>query len=396
MTKRMREILSKIETKNAMAKEYMEGENKDLEKAEAIMKEVENLQKEFSIEEKIYNSEKKAEELSEEKAEEVKKEIEDKKAEDEGEEKEDTTKFFAKAVRTIIRNKDLNETTNQDGGYTVPEEISTEVKKLREAEESLMDLISIKKVNTLSGEDTYKTRGQATGFGSIEEGGKLPKITAPKFSRKPWKVTKYGGYLPVTNELLKDSDANIRSIIVNWLASESRATWNNLILTAVKTKEATDLKDLDGIKKALNVTLSLFKNTSVIVTNDDGIQYLDTLKDANGRYLLEADPTAPTQMRLRAGARVVPVKQFNNSIIPTTGTKVPFIIGDLKEGIKGYDREQLSILASNVAVVEGFNAFEQDMTLIRGIEREDIKVIDDEAFVNGYIDTAVVAEAKTV
>ena len=36
MNKRMREILAKIEAKQALAKGYMEGENKDVEKAKAI------------------------------------------------------------------------------------------------------------------------------------------------------------------------------------------------------------------------------------------------------------------------------------------------------------------------------------------------------------------------
>lgn len=388
MTKKMRELLTKIETKNAMAKEYVEA--KDIEKAENIMKEVEELQKEYDIEEKIYNSEKKTSALSEEEETEVKKNIEAKK--EEKEEKEDSTKAFAKAVRGMI-NKDMNEGTPADGGYTVPEDIQTKVERLRETKESLRDLITIKKVNTNSGKETYKTRGQATGFGSVDEGGKIPKAGSPKFSRLSWEIHKYGGYMPVTNELIDDSDANIEGLMTEWLADESRMTWNNLILAVIATKAQTAFNGLDDIKKALNVTLgSKFKSTSAIITNDDGLQYLDTLKDENGRYLLNPDPTDSAKLRIRVGAITVPIKVYSNDTIATTNNKVPFIIGDLKEGIKGFDRKQLSLLPSKVAVVgsgdDQLNAYEEDLTIIRGIEREDVVMRDSQAFVNGYIEVS--------
>ena len=284
----------------------------------------------------------------------------------------------------------MNEGTAADGGYTVPEDIQTKVERLRETKESLRDLITIKKVSTNSGKETYKTRGQATGFGAVDEGGKIPKAGSPKFSRLSWTIHKYGGYMPVTNELIDDSDENIESLMTEWLADESRMTWNNLILAVIATKDAVEFTDLDDIKKALNVTLgSKFKSTSAIITNDDGLQYLDTLKDENGRYLLNPDPTDTAKMRLRVGATTVPIKVYANETLGTKNNKVPFIVGDLKEGIKGFDRKQLTLLPSKVAVVgsgeDQLNAYEEDLTLIRGIEREDVEMRDSQAFVNGYI-----------
>ena len=386
MNKKMREILTKIQKKQELAKGYIEGENKDIEKAQEIYNEIEALKKEFEVAKALFENEKEINKLSEEETEEVEKTIKDNKEDKE----EDTTKAFAKAVRGMV-NKVMSEGVAESGGYTVPADIVTKVEKLRENEESLRDEITIKKVNTNSGQETYKTRSQATGFGSMEEGGKLPKAGSPKYSRLPWKVTKYGGYMPVTNELLEDSDEDIEKDMTEWLASESNATWNKLILAIIAQKTQVNLKDLKGIKTALNVTLgSLFKNISKIITNDDGLNYLDTLEDKNGRPLLNPDPTDSTKLRLRAGATVVPIKVYSNDTIPTVENKVPFIIGSLKEGIKGFDRKQLTLLASKVAVVgsgeDQLNAFEEDLTLIRGIEREDIEMRDKDAFVNGYIE----------
>jgi len=94
-------------------------------------------------------------------------------------------------------------------------------------------------------------------------------------------------------------------------------------------------------------------------------------------------------MVLCAGATTIPVKVVPNAVLATTENKVPFIVGDLKEGIKLFDRKKLNVTASNVAVVgsgeEALNAYEEDLTILRGIEREDVEVRDEAAFVNGYI-----------
>lgn len=389
MNKRMRELLAKIEARTEVAKSYMNGENKDIAKAEEILKEVDGLKKEYEVEEKIFESEKETEKLSNKEVTEAYKKIEKNKEEEKNSTEE--TKNFAKQVKEMV-NKVLNEGAGESGGYTVPEDIVTKVERLRETKESLRDLITIKKVTTNSGKETYKTRGQATGFGAIDEQGKIPRAGSPSFNRLAWTIAKYGGYIPVTNELLEDSDENIESFITEWLADESRETWNQLILAVINENEAQEITDgLDGIKRILNVVLGArFKSTSAIITNDDGLQYLDTLKDENGRYLLQPDPTAPANIRLRAGATTVPVKVFSNDTLSTeVENAIPFIIGDLKEGIKGFDRKNLTLMTSQTAVVgsgnDTLNAFEQDLTLIRGIEREDVEMRDSEAFVNGYI-----------
>ena len=381
MNKKMRELLAKIETKQALAKGYTEGENKDLEKAKEILDEIEKLKEEYDVEKRLFENEKESAELNEEDVAEIEKNIADK---NEEEEKEDSISKFAKEIRNIA--KGMNEGTPADGGYTVPEDISTMVEKRREAKASLIDLVSVETVSTNKGSRTFKKRSQQTGFTKVGEGGKITSNSTPQFERIDYVISKYAGYLPVTNELLEDSDTNIVNIIVEWLGDESRVTRNKIILELIKKKAEEKLNGLDDIKNALNVTLgSAFKYTSVIVTNDDGLQYLDTLKDNDGKYLLQPNPANPMQMRLSAGATTVPVVTIPNADLPTETNKIPFIIGDLKEAIKFFDRKQLTINTSNVAAIGALNAFEQDLTLFRGIEREDCQFKDKEAFVNGYI-----------
>lgn len=380
MNKKMRELLAKIESKQALAKEYAEGENKDLAKAKEILDEIDKLQEEYEIEKRLFENEKESAKLNEEDVAKIEKNIADKKENKE----EDSIQKFAKQIRNIA--KGMNEGTPADGGYTVPEDISTMVEARREAKASLIDLVSVETVTTNKGSRTFKKRSQQTGFTKVGEGGKITSNSTPQFERMEYAISKYAGYLPVTNELLEDTDANIVNIIVEWLGDESRVTRNKIILDLIKTQSEVELDGLDAIKKVLNVTLgSAFKATSVIVTNDDGLQYLDTLKDNDGKYLLQPNPANPMEMRLSAGATTVPVNVIPNADLPTKSNKIPFIIGDLKEGIRFFDRKQLTINTSNVAAIGELNAFEEDLTLFRGIEREDCKIRDDKAFVNGYI-----------
>lgn len=385
MNKKMRELLAKIEEKRALAKGYTEGEDKDLEKAKKILDEIDKLQEEYEVEKKLFETEKETAKLSDDDAAKIEKEIEAKKDITNKKVKEENSiQKFAKQIRNIA--KGLNEGTPADGGYTVPEDISTLVEQRREAKASLIDLVSVENVTTNKGSRTFKKRSQQTGFTKVGEGGKITKNSTPKFERMDYEISKYAGYLPITNELLEDTDTNIVNTIVEWLGDESRVTRNNIILSLIKTKSETKLNGLDDIKKVLNVTLgSAFKSTSVIVTNDDGLQYLDTLKDNEGKYLLQPNPADPMQLRLAAGTVTVPITVIPNADLPTNSSKIPFIIGDLKEGIRFFDRKQLTLNTSNVASIGELNAFEEDLTLFRGIEREDCKIRDDQAFVNAYI-----------
>lgn len=306
---------------------------------------------------------------------------------------QDSTHEFANAARNGFRNT-MTEGTPADGGYTVPEDIQTRVNEYRQSKASLIDLVDVEHVTTNKGSRTYKKRSQQTGFSRVAEGGKIGSKNTPQFERMDYEISKYAGYLPVTNELLADTDANITGTLITWLGDESRVTRNNIILEEVKKKEPAAIAGLDDIKKILNVTLGqAFKSTSKVITNDDRLQWLDTLKNDKGEYLLQPSPADPMQMRLCAGATIVPVRVVPNqdlqSDVSTAGhRKIPLIIGDLKEGIRFFDRNQMTVMTSNIAAIGDLNAFEEDLTIFRAIEREDCQTKDAEAFVYGVLDLA--------
>lgn len=371
MNKRQRELQGLMIQEQKNYDGYMvEGEGRDLTKAAACLDKIDEYQKEYDLIERGEKA-KKAGVPTEPKA-------------DEGKPAVDSTKAFADAARRGF--KSMNEGTLADGGYTVPEDIVTKIQHFRDAKKSLLHLVSVVPVKTDKGARTFKARAQQTGFTKVGEGGKIGAKATPQFTRIEYEVEKYAGYFPVTNELLADSDANIVAELTSWIADESRVTANKLIMEQIAAKEAVTIASLDDVKKALNVTLgSAFKSTSVIVTNDDGLNWLDTLKDADENYLLQPNPAEPMKLQLCAGATVVPVEVFPNADLPTDASGIPFIMGDLKEGIVYWDRQQMNIKNSDVAVVGELNAYEEDLTLFRAIEREDVTQRDTGAFVHGRV-----------
>lgn len=384
MNKKMRELMAQIQAKTAEAKTFMSGENKDVNKANALLDEVEALKAEYETEKRLYELEKDENGPTDE-------ELENKNKNNQ--EKDSIAKFAEDARNGFKSNKAMNEGTSADGGYTVPEDIQTRITKYRDSKASLLHLVTVEKVTTNKGQRTFKKRSQQTGFTKVGEGGKIGAKNTPQFERLGYEIEKYAGYFPVTNELLADSDANIANTLIEFIGDESRVTANKLILEQIATVDQTALSGLDDIKKALNVTLgSAFKATSKIVTNDDGLQYLDTLKDENGQYLLQSNPANPMQLVLCAGATTIPVEVIPNADMPSDTTtvsettRIPFVIGDLKEAVVYWDRQLMTIRVSDLVTIGDLNAFEEDLTIYRAIEREDVTTRDLGAIVNGYID----------
>ena len=296
---------------------------------------------------------------------------------------------FAASVRSL-RTNTMTTGVDANGGYTVPADTQTKINKYKEAHRSLRDLVTVENVTTSKGSRVYETKGTVNGFKKVAEDGSIENMGNPTFEQVTYEIADYAGYLPVSNDLLNDNDANLEGEIVDWIGRNGLATDNAQIIALAKAGTKATITGIKDIKHAVNVTIGSAYDCK-IVTNDDGLDYLDNLEDKNGRPLLEANPTVQAQMQLRCGARVIPIEVIPNADFASEGSKIPFIIGDLKEAFHIYDRQQTVLYASKDATVTDaagkplFNAFQQRGTLYRGEQRADYKTVDSHAFVYGEL-----------
>ncbi|MHB0801895.1 phage major capsid protein [Bacillus thuringiensis] len=276
----------------------------------------------------------------------------------------------------------LSENSGKDGGYIVPEDITTTINQLKQTVDSLEQYVNVQPVSTNKGARTLEKRAASTPFAPLSEYGKpnaMQEIASPEFDRLSYAIEDYAGFLPVPNDLLDDTDQALESYLRQWIAKKSIATRNYLILQEINKLTKVDLKDYNGLKTTLNVTLDpLFAAAANIFTNQDGFNYLDQLEDKNGRPLLQPDPTNPTR-KLFSGKPVIVLS--NKTIATDKDGKAPFIVGDLKEAVILWDRKQLSIDMTK----EGGNAWRTNTSEFRAIEREDVTLWDQEAVVYGQI-----------
>nr|WP_245835692.1 phage major capsid protein [Virgibacillus ndiopensis] len=306
---------------------------------------------------------------------------------------------FFKALRGHKLNEDemstlsefkaaLSEGTGEDGGYIVPEDITTTINELKNTVDNLEQYVTVEPVKTNKGARTLERRADSTPFAPLSEYGDpnaMAEINSPKFDRLEYAIEDYAGFLPVPNDLLADTDQALESYLRKWLAKKSKATRNSLILAVLNALTKKTFADYKGIKTAINVDLDpAHAQVAKIFTNQDGFNYLDQLEDNNGKPLLQEDPQDPTR-KLLSGRQIVVLsnKTIATVVDVTAGTSMaPFIVGDLKEAIVLWDRQQMSVEMTKV----GGNSWRTNTTEFRAIEREDVGDWDPEAVVYGQID----------
>ena len=385
MNKKMKELLGRIATKQKEAQALLD--EKDFDSAEKALDECDTLRREYDLVERAYKDQK-AEAFEAMEAAGVGA-ASDKEA---GAAAASFEKFGHDVKDRIKAFTGLSEGISGSSQLVVPEDVSTRVEELRTARASLLDLVRVTPTKAKSGKRVFKQRSTNRGFSLVAEGGTITEGEPPKFSDYQYSIKKYAGFYPVTSDLLEDSDTNVSNLLTEWLADESQATANKLIMDVIKAKEAKAATSIDDVKYAFNVTLGqAFAATSKVITNDDGLNWLDCLRDKNGNPLLRDNPTDPLSPILALGFRRVPLVVVPNIVMETTSNKIPFVVGDLHEGVEFFDRKHRTIMASNSATAGTYNAFSDDLVILRAIEREDVVKRDDGAFVRLELDTTVSA-----
>lgn len=277
-----------------------------------------------------------------------------------------------------------------DGGFTVPQDIQTDIVELRRTDNELQQLINVEPVQTLSGSRVIEVDAEHTPWDDVDEGAEFGEEETPEFRQIKYKIKKKGGILKTTRELLQDTAVNILAYLNKWIAKKSRATRNAAIIA--KLKEITAGKEVvlatfDDFKDVFNVKLDAsIAASSIVLTNQSGFNYLDKLKDKDGNYIIQPDVTDKTK-RLLFG--VYPIHVVSNKTLKNVTTerevKYPVYMGDLKEAITLFDREKITVELST----EAGDLWAKDLTGIKVRDRFDVQAVDESAVIAGTITEAI-------
>ena len=244
------------------------------------------------------------------------------------------TQAFLNYVKTKGAQRD--NVTSVEAQPIIPEDIKYQPEELPETFVDLKKFVNVQPVTTASGSHPILNPAQET-MVSVEELAKNPELASPKFTDIDYKVKTYRGQIPVSQEALDDSEANLANIIAKNNARQAVNTTNKYIADVMKSFAAVDTANLDDIKQIINVDIDPAYNLSLVVSQSF-YQALDTLKDKNGQYLLKQDITSPTGTVLFGR----PVFIIKDELFGVKGDKKAFI-GDLNYAVFFADRKQASV-----------------------------------------------------
>lgn len=225
---------------------------------------------------------------------------------------------------------------SDDVGVTIPEDIKYIPEKEVKTVQDLSELVEKTSVSTASGKYPILKRANAK-FNTVAELEKNPELARPEFETINWEVETYRGAIPISQEALDDSVANLTAIVSENINEQKINTLNEKIGDVLKAFNPTSVSNVDDLKAIINVKLDPGYDRQIICTQSF-YQKLDTLKDGNGRYLLQ-DSIINTAGNTVLGMNVTVVR---DDLLGENGDALAFI-GDVKRGVLFADRTDVSV-----------------------------------------------------
>lgn len=369
MNKKMRELQAQITQKAAEAKGYTEGESKDIAKAQTILAEISELQKELDC-------------LAE--LEKVNKGSVPTDPVPTSEKKANGFNLIAK----LLHRKSLDEVEkdalisgpNSENGetYLVPDDVRAEINELRKTYVSAKSLVTVETTDALAGSVTYEA-GAPAGLADFDDGDAIAEETGVKFVLKKFTIAWKGKLIPISRILLGAAKASLMNYLNRWFVRNAVITENEKIFSTLKAgyNEGTPkaVAGWKALKKSITMDLdpSCLIN-GVIATNQSGFACLDAEEDADGRPVLQPNPTNPTE-KLFQGLRV---EVYPDAQLPNIdSTHFPMIYGDTKAGATFVEHQNLEFTIS-----EHF-LFNKNQNCLRVIEGFDVMSTDTSAYIYG-------------
>lgn len=288
-------------------------------------------------------------------------------------------KAMIKGDRSVLNMIDSsNDNSGSNAGLTIPEDIQTAIHKLVRQFDSLQEYVTVEKVATTKGSRVYEKWADITPLANLDdEKGAIGDNDDPKLLIVKYTIHRYAGINTVTNSLLKDTAENILAWLSGWIAKKVVVTRNKAIIEKMNAAPSKPtISKFDDIKDLINTSVDpAIAKTSFLITNVSGFNAISKVKDADGKYLVQPNVQQPDVKQIDGKTIVVIADRW----LPDVNGAHPLGYGDLKQAITLFDRENMSLLTTNI----GAGAFEHDLTKIRVIDRFDVQATDSDAFVMG-------------
>lgn len=240
-----------------------------------------------------------------------------------------------------------------DSGFVViPEEIVTDILKLKEVEFNLDQYITVKKVENGSGKYPVVRQSQVAALPVVEELAENPELAVKPFFQLAYDIKTHRGYFRISREAIEDSKIDVLGELKQWMARTIAATRNAAIIDVLKNggpgedgqntkipqevvSGNTSKETIDGLKDAINKHIIPNYENNVAIVSQTGFNTLDKLADKEDRYLIQPDIKEVSQKRL-LGAKVVVLP---DEMLGDKGTNT-LVFGNLKDAITLFDRSQ--------------------------------------------------------
>lgn len=262
--------------------------------------------------------------------------------------------------------------TTVEGSPLVPSEIVTPIFRTNENSVDLASYVNKKSVSTKSGSYPIAKNNNAI-LATKQELAEIDQVNSG-ITAIDFNVSTKAGKVYLSSELVGDSNFDVESEVKAQLERLVVNTNNKNIMDLLNKLEAKTATNLDEIKHHYNVDLdpSLEK---MIIVNQTSFDYLDTLKDTDGRYLLQYSVADPTQSTL-FGAKIVVVP---DTVLKPVEGEVDMFMGSLFDYVALFSRDEVT------AHWENFDSYSEGLSIVL---RNDYQVVDSSAMVKVTLKTA--------
>lgn len=262
------------------------------------------------------------------------------------------------------------------GGVLVPVETANVIKEMSTGTVRLRERCDSYQTGTKSGTIPAGENPDdgLTDFDELPAGG-MP-TGDEKFAPINFNVHDYGRVTKVSKQLLSDANSDLMGFLTRAFAKRQVNTENARVIATLEAAcgaTATAVTGWKGIIGAINKSIPLgVVGSAVILTNQDGWDYLDTLTDEQGRPLLTLDLKDHARYTFRGYEVIVVESKFlptdeDDATTSHTGTGIPFFVGSLWDAVIFIEREGLEIAMSEHA------AFNQNAIAVRVVTRFDVE-----------------------